>query len=41
VWWVGELPNGIVQSVFPSLAGILLREDDVATLEVIFLVPLR
>ena len=34
VWWVGDLPEGIVQAVFPSLAGILLREDDVAVLEV-------
>jgi len=34
VWWVGDLPKGIVQAVFPSLAGILLREDDVSVLEV-------
>jgi len=34
VWWVGDLPKGIVQAVFPSLAGILLREDDVTVLEV-------
>ena len=34
VWWVGDLPKGIVQVVFPSLAGILLREDDVSVLEV-------
>jgi hypothetical protein len=34
VWWVGDLPKGIVQAVFPSLARILLREDDVSVLEV-------
>ena len=33
-WWRGELPSGIVGAVFPSLATILLKEDDVDVLSV-------
>lgn len=33
-WWSGVLPSGIVGAVFPSLAGILLKEDDVDVLSV-------
>jgi hypothetical protein len=34
-WWIGPLPPGIVGAVFPALAEILLREDDVAVLGVL------
>lgn len=33
-WWRGGLPSGIVGAVFPSLATILLKEDDVDVLSV-------
>jgi hypothetical protein len=33
--WKGELPVGIVGAVFPSLAEILIREDDVVILRVL------
>jgi hypothetical protein len=33
-WWIGPLPDGIVDAVFPALAGILLNADDVLIIEV-------
>jgi hypothetical protein len=34
--WIGPLPSGVIDAIFPSLESILVREDDVAIFEVIY-----
>ena len=34
-WWVGPLPDGVMDAVFPTVVEILMREDDTQTLIVI------
>jgi len=33
-WWVGPLPDGVMNAVFPSVVEILMRDDDTQTIMV-------
>ena len=35
-WWVGPLPEGVMDAVFPSVVEILIREDDTQTITVTY-----